>query len=60
MDNEKITTMAQALEAVNIYIKQGEEYRSIDDVMGELRDKWPTLEQDDKQQIANMFVRYML
>lgn len=60
MDNEKITTMAQALETVGISIMQDGEYRSIDDVMGELRDKWPTLEQNDKQQIANMFVRYML
>lgn len=60
MDNEKNTTMAQALEAIGISIMQDKEYRSIDDVMGELRDKWPTLEQNDKQQIANMFVRYML
>lgn len=60
MDNEKITTMAAALEAVGIKTQQDGEYRKFDDVMGELWDKWPTLEQNDKQQIANMFVRCML
>lgn len=43
MDNEKITTMAQAFEAVGISIKQDGEYRSVEDVMGELRDKWHSL-----------------
>ena len=60
MENRRIETMAQALEIVGISIMQDGEYRSIDDVMCEFRDKWPTLEQADKQQIANMFVRYML
>ena len=57
MGNDKITTMAAALEAVGIKTQQNGEYRPFDDVMGELWDKWPTLEQHDKQQIANMFVR---
>ena len=60
MGNEKITTMAAALEAVGIKTQQNGKYRPFDDVMGELWDKWPTLEQHDKQQIANMFVRCML
>ena len=59
MDN-KITTMAAALEIVGIKVQQDGEYRPFNDVMGELWDKWPTLEQNDKQQIANMFVRCML
>lgn len=59
MDN-KTSTMAVALEAVNIKTQQEGKYRPFDDVMGELWDKWPTLEQNDKQQIANMFVRCML
>ena len=60
MDNEKITTMAQAFEAVGISIKQDGEYRSVEDVMGELRDKWHSLMQNDKQRVANAFVRYFL
>lgn len=52
--------MAAALEAVGIKTQQDGEYRTFDEVMGELWDKWPTLEQNDKQQIANMFVRCML
>ena len=59
MDN-KTSTMAAALEAVNIKTQQEGKDRPFDDVMGELWDKWPTLEQNDKQQIANMFVRCML
>ena len=46
MENRRIETMAQALEIVGISIMQDGEYRSIDDVMCELRDKWPTLEQE--------------
>ncbi len=60
MDNEKITTMAAALEAVNIKTQQDGEYRPFDEVMSELWDKWPALEQTAKQKIANTFVRCML
>lgn len=59
-DNERIETMAQALETVGISIKQDCEYRSVEDVMGELRDKWHSLNQNDKQRVANAFVRYFL
>ena len=41
MDN-KTSTMAAALEAVNIKTQQEGKYRPFDDVMGELWDKWPT------------------
>lgn len=58
-DNERIETMAQALETVGISIKQDCEYRSVEDVMGELRDKWHSLNQNDKQRVANAFVRFM-
>lgn len=44
-DNERIETMAQALETVGISIKQDCEYRSVEDVMGELWDKWHSLMQ---------------
>lgn len=60
MDNDKITTMAQALEAVGVSIKQDGEYRLVDDVMSELRDKWHSLNQNDKQRVAKAFVRYFL
>lgn len=59
-DNERIETMAQALETVGISIKQDCEYRSVEDVMGELRDKWHSLMQNDKQRVAKAFVRYFL
>lgn len=59
MDN-KTSTMAAALEAVGISIKQDGEYRSVEDVMGELRDKWHSLMQNDKQRVAKAFVRYFL
>lgn len=59
-DNERIETMAQALEAVGVSIKQDGEYRLVDDVMSELRDKWHSLNQNDKQRVANAFVRYFL
>lgn len=60
MENRRIETMAQALETVGISIKQDCEYRSVEDVMGELRDKWHSLNQNDKQRVANAFVRYFL
>lgn len=59
MDN-KITTMAAALEAVGIKMQQDSEYRPFDEVMGELWDKWPTLEQTAKQKVSSAFVRCML
>lgn len=59
-DNERIETMAQALEAVGVSIKQDREYRLVDDVMSELRDKWHSLNQNDKQRVANAFVRFMM
>ena len=59
-DNERIETMAQALEAVGVSIKQDGEYRLVDDVMSELRDKWHSLNQNDKQRVANAFVRFMM
>lgn len=40
MDNERIETMAQAFEAVGVSIKRDGEYRSADNVMSELWDKW--------------------
>lgn len=59
MDN-KITTMAAALEIVGIKVQQDGEYRPFNDVMGELWDKWPTLEQTAKQKVSSAFVRCML
>jgi len=59
MDN-KTSTMAAALEAVGIKTQQNGEYRPFDDVMGELWDKWPTLEQTAKQKVSSAFVRCML
>lgn len=59
MDN-KITTMAAALEAVGIKTQQDGEYRPFDEVMGELWDKWPTLEQTAKRKVSSAFVRCML
>ena len=59
-DNARLETMAQALEAVGVSIKQDGEYRLVDDVMSELRDKWHSLNQNDKQRVANAFVRYFL
>lgn len=59
MDN-KITTMAAALEVVGIKAQQEGEYRPFNDVMSELWDKWPTLDQAAKQKVSNVFVRCML
>lgn len=59
-DNERIETMAQAFEAVDVSIKRDGESRLADDVMGELRDKWHSLNQNDKQRVANAFVRFMM
>lgn len=60
MDNERIETMAQAFEAIGVSIKRDGESRLADDVMGELRDKWHSLNQNDKQLVANAFVRFMI
>ena len=60
MDNDKITTMEQALEAINIKTQQNGEYRPFDAVMRELGDKWHSLDQDAKQKVATAFVRAML
>ena len=60
MGNDKITTMAAALEAVGIKTQQDGEYRTFDEVMGELWDKWPTLEQTAKQTVSSAFVQCML
>lgn len=60
MDNERIETMAAALEAVGIKTQQDGEYRPFDDVMGELWDKWHSLDQVAKQKVSSAFVRYML
>lgn len=59
-DNERIETMAQAFEAIGVSIKRDGESRLADDVMGELRDKWHSLNQNDKQGVANAFVRFMM
>ena len=60
MDNDKITTMEQALEAINIKTQQDGEYRPFDDVMRELGNKWHSLDQAAKQTVATVFVRAML
>lgn len=60
MDNNKITTMAAALEAVGIKTQQDGEYRLFDYVMGELWDRWHSLDQAAKQKVSSAFVRYML
>ena len=60
MDNNYILTMEQALEAVGIKTKENGEYRLFDDVMNDLREKWNSLTVDEKQRVANMFVRYFL
>lgn len=59
MDN-KTSTMAAALEAVNIKTQQEGKYRPFDDVMGELWDKWHNLDQAAKQKVSSAFVRCML
>ena len=60
MDNDKITTMAQAREAINIKTQQDGEHRPFDDVMQDLSDKWHSLDQAAKQKVATAFVRAML
>lgn len=60
MDNEKITTMATALEDVGIKTQQDGEYRPFDDVMGELYEKWHSLDQAAKQKVGSAFVRSMM
>jgi len=59
MDN-KITTMAAALEAVGIKTQQEGKYRPFDDVMNELWEKWHNLDQAAKQKVSSAFVRCML
>lgn len=60
MYNEKITTMAQAFEAVGIKAQQEGVYRPFDDVMGELWEKWHSLDQAAKQKVSSAFVRCIL
>lgn len=60
MDNDKITTMAAALEAVGIKTQQEGEYRPFDDVMCELQEKWHNLTEYEKQKVAKSFVRCFL
>ena len=60
MDNDKITTMAAALEAVGIKAQQNGEYRPFDAVMGELYEKWHSLDQAAKQKVGSAFVRSMM
>lgn len=60
MNNKKIETMAQALEAVGIKTQQDGEYRPFNDVMGELWEKWHSLDQTAKRSVGSAFVRYML
>lgn len=58
--NNKITTMAAALEAVGIKTQQEGKYRPFDDVMNELWEKWHNLDQAAKQKVSSAFVRCML
>lgn len=60
MDNEKITTMAAALEAMGIKTQHDGVYRPFDDVMSELWEKWHSLDQAAKQKVSSAFVRCML
>lgn len=60
MDNERIETMAAALEAVGIKAQQEGVYRPFDDVMNELWEKWHSLDQAAKQRVSSAFVRCML
>ena len=59
MDN-KTSTMAAALEAVNIKTQQEGKYRPFDAVMCELYEKWHSLDQAAKQKVGSAFVRCML
>lgn len=56
----ELTTMAEVLDTVGIKIKTNDQYRLFDDVMNDLREKWNTLSADEKQRVANMFVRYFI
>lgn len=58
--DDKITTMAAALEAVGIKTQQDGEYRLFDDVMCELQEKWHILTEHEKQEVAKSFVRCFL
>ncbi len=53
-------TIAEVLDSIGIKIKTNEQYRLFDDVMNDLREKWNTLTADEKQRVANMFVRYFV
>ena len=56
----ELTTMAEILVTIGIKIKVDNQYRLFDDVMNDLREKWNSLTVDEKQRVANMFVRYFL
>lgn len=56
----ELTTMAEVLDTIGIKIKIDSQYRLFDDVMDDLREKWNSLTVDEKQRVANMFVRYFL
>ncbi len=56
----EFTTMAEVLDTIGIKIKVNNEYRLFDDVMNDLRKKWNTLTADEKQKIANVFVRFFI
>ncbi len=56
----ELTTMAEILDTIGIKIKVDNQYRLFDDVMNDLREKWNSLTVDEKQRVANMFVRYFL
>lgn len=58
MDN--IMTMAAALDAAGIKIRIDDKYRSFEEVMNDLRYKWRELDPNQKQTIANAFVRFMI
>lgn len=60
MNNERIATMQEALEAIGIKTQQDGEYRLFNDVMNDLQDKWHSLDRDAKQNVAAAFVRCML
>ena len=60
MNNERIATMQEALEAIGIKTQKNGVYRQFNDVMSDLQDKWHSLDQDSKQTLANAFVKCML
>lgn len=60
MNNERIASMQEALEAIGIKTQQDGEYRLFNDVMSDLQEKWHSLDRDAKQNVAAAFVRCML